>query len=86
MGRPHVNGEPDGFGAEALEAAVNRLVDKYRVRCLWFLSPDYYPSTVDQRLRVLGYIERYGDREGFRRARELKRWLSQTSNEPSAGC
>jgi len=21
--------------------AVNRLVDEYRVRCLWFLRPDY---------------------------------------------
>ena len=70
----------------AVIEAVDRLVDGYRVRCLWFLRPDYYPATVDERLRVLSYIERHGDREGFRRARMLRRWLSPPSNAPSAGC
>jgi len=66
--------------------AVNRLVDEYRVRCLWFLRPDYYPSSVEERLRALSYIERHGDREAFRRAGVLRRWLSPHSSEPSAGC
>ena len=81
-----MNGDPGDPGAATVETAVDRLVDEYRVRCLWFLRPDYYPSTVDQRLRVLGYIERYGDREGFRRAQALRRWLSPASSAPSAGC
>lgn len=66
--------------------AVNALVDEYRTRCLWFLRPDFYPSTHEERIRVLGYIERYGDREAFRQAATLKRWLSLPSSAPSAGC
>ena len=65
--------------------AVDRLVDEYRHRCLWFLREDYYPTTDDQRLRVLGCIERYGDLAGYRRAAEVRRWLSRISSAPSAG-
>lgn len=60
--------------------AIVRLVDEYRTRCLWFLRPDFYPATTAERLRVLGYIERYGDREGYRRAAALRRWLLQDSS------
>jgi len=66
------------------EEAVNRLVDEYRSRCLWFLRPDYYPATDEDRLRVLGYIERYGDRAAFQRAAAVRRWLSSNSSAPSA--
>jgi hypothetical protein len=66
------------------EEAIDRLVDEYRARCLWFLRSDFYPSTPDQRSRVLGYIERYGDLVAFRKAAELRRWLSQSSSAPSA--
>ena len=65
-------------------AAVDTLVDRYRDRCLWFLRPDYYPATDTERLRVLAYIERYGDLEAYRQAARLKRWLLQSSNAPSA--
>ncbi len=65
-------------------AAIDRLVDEYRLRCLWFLRPDYYPSTDAERFKVLLYIERHGDRDAYRRAREMRRWLSQTSSAPSA--
>ena len=44
---------------------------------------DYYPETDTQRLQVLEYIERHGDREAFRRAAEIRRWLSRTSSAPS---
>ncbi len=71
---------------DAVIEAVDRLVDEYRVRCLWFLRTDYYPSTAEERLRTLTHIERHGDREGFRRARMLRRWLSHATNAPSAGC
>ena len=70
---------------EAVADDVNRLLDEYRLRCAWFLRPDYYPTSVDARLRVLDYVERHGDRDGFRRAAELRRWLLPTSNAPSAG-
>ena len=64
--------------------AVHRLVDEYRDRCLWFLRADYYPEGRDDILRTLGYVERYGDREGYRRAAEIRQWLSRSSSEPSA--
>lgn len=67
-------------------AVVNRLVDEYRHRCLWFLRADYYPTSDEQRLRVLDYIQRYGDRAAFQQAAEIRLWLSRTSSAASAGC
>ena len=68
----------------AASEAVNRFVDEYRVACLWFLRPDYYPSTLAERFEVLGHIERRGDLEAFRRAARLREWLSPESSAPSA--
>ena len=68
----------------SLREELRSLVDEYRARCLWFLRPDLYPETRDQALRMLGYIERYGDREAFLRAGRIRQWLSQTSSEGSA--
>jgi hypothetical protein len=64
--------------------AVDQLADEYRARCLWFLRADYYPTTDEQRLQVLTYIQRYGDREAHRRAAEIRRWLSPPTSAPSA--
>lgn len=68
----------------ATTEAVRYLVDEYRASCLWFLRPDYYPTTPEEQLRVLEYIERHGDRDAFRRAATLRRWLSRNSSAPSA--
>jgi len=68
-----------------LTETINTLVDEYRHTCLWFLRSDFYPLTLEQRLRVLGYIQRYGDRSAYRKAAEVRRWLSQASNEESVG-
>ena len=68
-----------------LARAVDRLVDRYRVECLWFLREDYYPASDEERLRVLEYVERYGDREAWKAAEELRRWLSATSSAKSSG-
>ena len=65
--------------------AVDRLVDEHRVGCLWFLRPDFRPTTRDERIAVLEHIERHGDREAYRSAATLRRWLSQTSSAASAG-
>lgn len=59
----------------SIEESIDRLVDEYRTRCLWFLRPGYYPATREQRLRVLGYIERHGDVNAFRKAAALRRCL-----------
>lgn len=64
---------------------VKTLVDRCRVRCLWFLEADYYPRTRAEVLRVLEYLERYGDRETFRSAASIRQWLSPSSSDRSAG-
>ncbi|HXH83739.1 MAG TPA: hypothetical protein VNN07_12545 [Candidatus Tectomicrobia bacterium] len=64
--------------------AVNRLVDDYRLRCLWYLREDYYPTTNEERWRVLDAIARHGDVAAHRRAGEIRRWLSRISSAPSA--
>jgi hypothetical protein len=63
---------------------IDQLVDEYRDRCLWFLRRDFYPKTLEERLRVLGYIERYGDRSGFQKAAQARQWLLQSSRSESA--
>jgi hypothetical protein len=64
--------------------SVHALVDEHRARCLWFLREDYYPRTPVEACRVLESIERHGDVAAFRKAAELRQWLSQNSNAPSA--
>lgn len=59
------------------------LIGRYRSRCLWFLAEDFVPETRQQAVRVLEYIERYGDREGFVQARRLKQCLSPNISEES---
>jgi hypothetical protein len=71
-------------GTKEIAATVNALVDEYRTRCLWFLRTDWYPSTLEDRLQALEYIERRGDVTAFRRARALREWLSRSFKEASA--
>jgi len=68
-----------------VEKAVNELVDVYRIRCMWFLRPDFYPSTPQERLYVRDQVQRHGDREAYLKAAALRRWLSQPSSATSAG-
>jgi hypothetical protein len=75
-----------GPGDARLADEVDRLVDEHRITCLWFLRPDYRPATDAERIRVLGYIERHGDLDAYRRASTLRRWLSRTSSVASADC
>lgn len=70
---------------EEWEAAVDTLVDEYRLRCLWFLRPAYRATSDEDRLRLLRAIEAHGDREAYRRAAALRTWLSPTSSGVSAG-
>lgn len=73
----------DAVTAEAMQS-VRQLVDEYRDQCLWFLRRDYYPTRLDEALRVLTYIERRADQRGYRRAAEVRRWLSRHSSAASA--
>lgn len=67
-----------------LEEAVNRLVDEWRDRALWFLREDYYPHTDAERQRTLDYIAQRADFRTYQRVAQLRRWLSQESNATSA--
>ncbi len=67
-----------------IEQDIDRLVDEYRTRCLWFLRLDYYPATDEDRLRVLDSIARHGDRAAFQRAAAARQWLSRLSSARSA--
>ncbi len=66
-----------------VEDASVSLVEEYRDRCLWFWRRDYVPTTRDEILRALELIERYGDRAGYERAEEMKKWLLQDSRQTS---
>jgi hypothetical protein len=69
---------------EFTEEGIDQLVDEYRDQCLWFLRGDFYPRTLGERLRVLGYIERHGDRSAFQKAAQARRWLLQRSRKAFA--
>jgi hypothetical protein len=69
----------------AVAQALRALVDEYRDHCLWYLRRDYYPATRDEGLRVLDAIERHGSVQAFRRAAEIRPWLSPPSSATSAG-
>jgi hypothetical protein len=71
--------DPEPITKEHVESEINRLATEYRAMCLWFTPRNYLPTTYDERLATLRDIERYGDREAFKRARELRHWLLQTS-------
>jgi hypothetical protein len=65
--------------AQEISTEIDKLVEEYRITCLWFAPADYLPKTDEQRLRALNYIERYGDREAFKRSRSLREWLLHPS-------
>lgn len=65
-------------------AALTPFVDEHRIRCLWFLRADYYPSTRAEAEKVLRLIEQHGDRDAFVRAAQFRQWLSLHSSEHSA--
>ena len=65
--------------------AVRDLVDRHRATCLWFLRPDYYPSSPDEMWRTLQQIKQHGDRQAFVEASEVQQWLSRHSSAQSAG-
>jgi hypothetical protein len=69
---------------EDLARAIDVLVDECRSVALWFLRPDYYPRTDDERRRVLYAIQKQGDVDLYKRAARLQQWLSRHSSAASA--
>ncbi len=54
-----------------LDAEIARFVEKNRGMCLWFAPKGYLPANDAERLVALASIERHGDREALKQAREL---------------
>jgi hypothetical protein len=75
---------PVSTASADLAEQIDRLVDEYRERALWFLRPDYYPSTDDERLRTLDYIAQRGDLATFKRVAELRQCLLRSCSEKSS--
>jgi len=67
----------------AVMEEVALLVAEQRDRCLWFLAPNFQPTDEQSAMRALRYIERYGDKAAFERARTLRTWLQQHSSAGS---
>ena len=65
---------------EALFSAYEALVERNRLRCLWFMKPGYLPRDTAGMLRVLRAIEKAGDLETYVAARRLIQCLSPLSN------
>ena len=63
---------------------VHRLVDDYRLQCLWFLRDDYYPADAAECERVLRLIEKRGDLPALRHVAEVRTWLSRRPSGTSA--
>lgn len=70
---------------EQLREEVHALVRAERARSLWHLREDFLPGDAEAAVRVLREIERHADRETYKTARKLRRWLSPTPSASSAG-
>ncbi len=66
-----------------IEQEMLNLISDYRDRCLWFLRPDFTPTSTAERLQVLDLIERYGDRSAYHRVKRIRTCLLQSSKVPS---
>ena len=65
---------------EDIELAIDALVARERVRCLWSFRRDWMPRTHEERLQALQQIQKHGTRAAFQQASELQQWLSHRSN------
>jgi hypothetical protein len=74
----------DPASHEELARAIDALVDECRAAALWFLRPDYYPRTDEERQQVLSEIQEHGDVENYKRAARFQQWLSRHSSAASA--
>ena len=66
-----------------IEQEITALILEYKETCLWSLREDCGMGTVREAITILEKIEKYGDREGFIRAKRVKRWLLQNPSVQS---
>lgn len=70
--------------AEIAETEEYRsLAEECRTTCLWSMGDALHPQTEAQMELVLSAIEKHGDLAAFRRAGEIRKWLSAPSRRTS---
>ena len=52
------------------------VVEDYRATCLWSMGDALHPRNRAQLEQVLSAVEKNGDLAGYRRAGEIRKWLS----------
>jgi hypothetical protein len=58
-----------------IRTEIDAFIAEHRDACLWWLRPDWTPTTDDQRRQALGFIRHHGTRVAWMRAKELGRAL-----------
>ena len=61
------------------------VVEDYRATCLWSMGDALHPRNRAQLEQVLSAVEKNGDLAGYRRAGEIRKWLSPDSRRKSCG-
>jgi hypothetical protein len=65
-------------------AEIDALVEENRATCLWFFDAAFRPDTPAKAMQALDSIVRYGSRDAFIRASELKAWLAHEPDRAPA--
>ena len=53
------------------------IVDEYRPTCFWSFKKDFSPENPEQMLMAAEALECYGDMAAFRKAGEIREWVSR---------
>ncbi len=56
------------------------LVEDYRGMCLWSLPEDFMPDNERKMVSFVECLEHYGDLNAYRKAGEIRKWLSRLSS------
>ena len=54
---------------------VKSVIESYRSMCFCSFPEDFMPKDKDQLLLALDCLERYGDRNAYCKAGEIRQWL-----------
>lgn len=54
---------------------VKSIMDNYRSMCFWSFPEDFMPQNKEQLVLALECLERYGDRDAYCKAGEIRQWL-----------
>lgn len=65
-------------------AEIEALVEENRATCLWFFDAGCRPDTPAKAMQALESIARYGSRDAFIHASELKIWLAHEPDRAPA--